>query len=222
MASPDEMELDAPVQGQDTKEGISNGNNEYGHYREKKTSSRSDSGDPSAAPSAAVSPEDEAPGDTITDSDNFVFEMGKFTRITDSHGRPRTPTPITDMPEPVKNVLEGMRIQRMSLCQSLRQYAFVYRSVIHGYLNMLDDETQAAEEAQAAHDDLHDALHGKINSTSPTDEEAHIKRRASPTELRGADLTKRPSFRKTARTSEPTPVAAMTGEQQQQEQGMDA
>jgi hypothetical protein len=93
--------------------------------------------------------------------------------------------------------------------------------VIYGYLNMLDEETQAAEEAQAAHDDLH-ALHGNFNSTSLTDEEAHIKRRASPTELRGADLTKRPSFRKAARKSDPRPVTAITGEQQQEQERMDA
>lgn len=66
----------------------------------------------------------------------FEFEMGRMPTVADSK---TTPSPITDMPEPVKNVLENMRIQRMSLCQSLRQYAFVYRCecrcvIIHAVL----------------------------------------------------------------------------------------
>jgi hypothetical protein len=36
-------------------------------------------------------------------------------------------SPLGDLKEPVKDVLEDMRQQRMSLCQTLRQYVFAYR-----------------------------------------------------------------------------------------------
>ena len=39
----------------------------------------------------------------------------------------RTPSPISEMENPIASVLEGMRVQRMSLVQSLRQYLFVHR-----------------------------------------------------------------------------------------------
>jgi hypothetical protein len=69
IASPDEMELDVSTADQASKEGRSHDNREYGQYRDKKTSSRSDSGNTSVAPSGFVSPEDEAPEDKITDSE---------------------------------------------------------------------------------------------------------------------------------------------------------
>jgi hypothetical protein len=47
--------------------------------------------------------------------------------MSTSHGRAREPSPISELDDPVQSVLEGMRVQRMSLCQSLRQYLFVYR-----------------------------------------------------------------------------------------------
>lgn len=37
-------------------------------------------------------------------------------------------------------MLKGMRLQRMSLVQSLRQYLFVHRAIICYYLSCLDDE----------------------------------------------------------------------------------
>jgi protein-tyrosine phosphatase len=47
--------------------------------------------------------------------------------IIKSNVRHRTPSPISDMDNPVQSVLEGMRVQRMSLVQSLRQFVFVHR-----------------------------------------------------------------------------------------------
>jgi len=192
------MELDEPVMDNRVNEG------KFGLYRDRVGSGDvSEAGDARTTSTGPASPAvDEKPSDQmITHSDAFEFEMGRMPTVADSK---TTPSPITDMPEPVKNVLENMRIQRMSLCQSLRQYAFVYRSVIYGYLDMLDEETQAAEEAQAAHDDLHDAVRGNSSSSAGGvhfDEDGHIKRRASPTELSGASLTKRASFRQSSRTS---------------------
>lgn len=37
------------------------------------------------------------------------------------------PTPLGEMSEPIRAILEDMRQQRMSLCQTLRQYVFAYR-----------------------------------------------------------------------------------------------
>jgi len=87
--------------------------------------------------------------------------------------------------EPVRSLLEDMREQRMSLCQSLRQYVFVHRAIVEGALDIMDEER-----ALAQHDD------------SPSTG----KRAPSPTELLMEDkqgavrLTKRPSFKRRERS----------------------
>jgi tyrosine-protein phosphatase 2/3 len=43
------------------------------------------------------------------------------------------------MEDPIQNVLEDMRQQRMSLCQSLRQYVFVHLAILEGALSILDE-----------------------------------------------------------------------------------
>lgn len=62
-------------------------------------------------------------------ADPFCSEesMDKPRAVTFSSMRHRSPSPISTMENPVWEVLEGMRVQRMSLVQSLRQYVFVYR-----------------------------------------------------------------------------------------------
>lgn len=87
------------------------------------------------------------------------------------------PTPISEIQEPVQAILEDMRQQRMSLCQTLRQYVFAYRVVIQGILDMVDEERGR----ESGHDD-------------------HKKRQASPTELHGG-LSKRPSVKQSSRPS---------------------
>jgi len=47
---------------------------------------------------------------------------------------------LSTLDEPIHRVIEDMREQRMSLCQSLRQYVFVHRAVIEGVLMMVDEE----------------------------------------------------------------------------------
>ena len=47
--------------------------------------------------------------------------------ISGPNERPRSPTPLDDMQTPVLEVLESMRVQRMSLVQSLRQFVFAYK-----------------------------------------------------------------------------------------------
>jgi hypothetical protein len=47
---------------------------------------------------------------------------------------------LSTLDEPIHRVIEDMREQRMSLCQSLRQYVFVHRAVIEGVLMSVDEE----------------------------------------------------------------------------------
>jgi hypothetical protein len=47
---------------------------------------------------------------------------------------------LSTLDEPIHRVIEDMREQRMSLCQSLRQYVFVHRAVIEGVLMLIDEE----------------------------------------------------------------------------------
>ncbi|ORY26158.1 hypothetical protein BCR39DRAFT_542036 [Naematelia encephala] len=104
-------------------------------------------------------------------TDGLHKDLGRAMPITKSSARHRTPSPLSEIEgSPIATVLESMRVQRMSLVQSLRQYLFVHRVIVHHYLAMID------EEAAAASDEL------------------HVKRRASPTG--GARLTKRSSFKK--------------------------
>ncbi|KAF8609826.1 hypothetical protein BDV93DRAFT_154752 [Ceratobasidium sp. AG-I] len=57
----------------------------------------------------------------------------------------KPPSPLGEMAEPIREVLEDMREQRMSLCQSLRQYVFVHRAVVEGVLAMVDDEKKRVQ-----------------------------------------------------------------------------
>lgn len=56
-----------------------------------------------------------------------------------------TPPLLSSFEEPILDVVQDMREQRMSLCQSLRQYVFVHAAVIEGSLMVLDEEKEIAE-----------------------------------------------------------------------------
>jgi len=53
-----------------------------------------------------------------------------------------SPPPISSFTEPVCAVIQDMREQRMSLCQSLRQYVFVHAAIIEGALRIVDEERE--------------------------------------------------------------------------------
>ena len=62
-------------------------------------------------------------------------------------------------------------------------------AIIYGFLDILDEEKEAEAEVAAMHE-------GRgLGSGTNTDEESHIKRRASPTSLSGPSLHKRPSIK---------------------------
>ncbi|KAG2370313.1 hypothetical protein BDR07DRAFT_1386987 [Suillus spraguei] len=53
-----------------------------------------------------------------------------------------SPAPLMCQANPIWTVVQDMREQRMSLCQSLRQYVFVHAAVIEGALLMVDEERE--------------------------------------------------------------------------------
>jgi hypothetical protein len=53
-----------------------------------------------------------------------------------------SPTLLSTYEEPIWEVVQDMREQRMSLCQSLRQYVFVHAAVIEGALMIVDEERE--------------------------------------------------------------------------------
>ncbi|KAF9234974.1 hypothetical protein BU15DRAFT_78523 [Melanogaster broomeanus] len=52
------------------------------------------------------------------------------------------PPLISSFADPICMVVQDMREQRMSLCQSLRQYVFVHAAVIEGALRIVDEERE--------------------------------------------------------------------------------
>ncbi|KAF8525141.1 protein-tyrosine phosphatase-like protein [Hysterangium stoloniferum] len=103
-----------------------------------------------------------------------------YTNPRQLHGN-ASPELLSSYSQPVRSILEDMREQRMSLCQSLRQYVFVHRAIVEGALDLVD-ETRNELDARTLEN---------LNK---------CKRGPSPTELPmedtkgGTKLVKRPSF----------------------------
>lgn len=53
-----------------------------------------------------------------------------------------SPAPLMSHANPIWTIVQDMREQRMSLCQSLRQYVFVHAAVIEGALMIVDEERE--------------------------------------------------------------------------------
>ena len=104
-----------------------------------------------------------------------------YTNPRQLHGT-ASPVLLSSYSQPVRSILEDMREQRMSLCQSLRQYVFVHRAIVEGALDLVDETSKDLDAAQTTLDNLGN------------------KRGPSPTELLAEDkkgdtkLVKRPSF----------------------------
>ncbi|KAH8120741.1 hypothetical protein DFH11DRAFT_1561767, partial [Phellopilus nigrolimitatus] len=90
---------------------------------------------PSPSPDKAEKKESEqnVPGDTT-----LSYTSPRKMRADDS------PPLLSSFEEPIRQILEDMREQRMSLCQSLRQYVFVHNAVIEGALRIVDEERRRA------------------------------------------------------------------------------
>ncbi|KAI0043883.1 hypothetical protein FA95DRAFT_1681592 [Auriscalpium vulgare] len=146
-----------------------------------------------------------------------------YTQPRRLHDDKNSPPLLSTLDEPIHRVIEDMREQRMSLCQSLRQYVFVHRAVIEGVLALVDEErelygdsfmdTDAAERAREA--ERHAAHKSDAGMTvvqsvamAMAMSGGSAKRGPSPTELphedkRGdARLAKRPSIKRRLRSSD--------------------
>lgn len=110
--------------------------------------------------------------------------------ITQSHKQHKVPTLLSSMAEPILEVLQAMRVQRMSLVQSLRQYVFVYRCIIVQYLAMIDEERRRPDSLvatdQSSADSTKESVSTAATSTSTGfsgDDEGSFKRKSSTTDL---------------------------------------
>lgn len=87
----------------------------------------------------AKSSEDKEAGDVhVTSSDEFS---------------PSSPDLLAEIEEPIRQVLEDMREQRMSLCQSLRQYVFAHLVILEGALAIVDQLSEERVQNNLAHPD---------------------------------------------------------------------
>ena len=115
-----------------------------------------------------------------------------------------TPPNLTSFEDPIWEVVQDMREQRMSLCQTLRQYVFVHAAIIEGALMVLDEEKMVKNglampvpRSTSPASSLRSVV--LSDTTSLT---ASNKRGASPTELlkenKAGDvmLSKRPSMKR--------------------------
>ena len=83
-----------------------------------------------------------------------------------------SPLPLSSFDDPICEVVQDMREQRMSLCQSLRQYVFVHAAVIEGALMIADEEREDAQRRGAAMVSQRPirSLPGGMRGTSDSDE----------------------------------------------------
>ena len=125
-----------------------------------------------------------------------------------------SPLALTTFDDPIWEVVQDMREQRMSLCQSLRQYVFVHAAIIEGALMVLDQEKESMVSANADLSPPKIQEAGTLTSESVHgSEDAFMassvsigKRGASPTELLKEGKTgevlepKRPSIKRKHRS----------------------
>ncbi|KAJ4471394.1 hypothetical protein C8J55DRAFT_563698 [Lentinula edodes] len=122
----------------------------------------------------------------------------------------QSPQALSNLGEPLMEVLQDMREQRMSLCQSLRQYVFVHAAIIEGTLMIVDEERERERnEMRMDVDDISSMKQAVSSITGPSSSSSRHswttttgKRVASPTELPKEDkkgdqmLFKKPSIKK--------------------------
>jgi len=125
---------------------------------------------------------------TLHEADNMSRSLPSET-AKNTHARPfdyadpramfpddETPPLLSTFGEPIRRILEDMREQRMSLCQSLRQYVFVHRAIIEGSLMIVDEEKEREKEGKL----IRQYEHAHVPPKRPSRSE--IRHTTSPTE----------------------------------------
>ncbi|KAG1908545.1 uncharacterized protein F5891DRAFT_937646 [Suillus fuscotomentosus] len=109
-----------------------------------------------------------------------------------------SPAPLMSHTNPIWTVVQDMREQRMSLCQSLRQYVFVHAAVIEGALMIMDEERELWGECTGSESSPElvsvSASGSQMHHTSSSP--SKWKRGPSPTELLREDKSGTISFAK--------------------------
>ncbi|KAF4572422.1 hypothetical protein EYR36_006927 [Pleurotus pulmonarius] len=91
------------------------------------------------------------------------------------HGK-FSPTALSSFEDPICEVVQDMREQRMSLCQSLRQYVFVHAAIIEGALMIVDEERERAKGIMAERSSRSGSGSGSgSGSISPNEESGNGK-----------------------------------------------
>ncbi|KAG1777340.1 hypothetical protein EV702DRAFT_969807, partial [Suillus placidus] len=120
-----------------------------------------------------------------------------------------SPAPLMSHANPIWTIVQDMREQRMSLCQSLRQYVFVHAAVIEGALMIVDEERELWGECGSEGSpesvslfECHGSQMHHTSSPAVSSSPSKWKRGPSPTELLREDksgiisFAKRPSIKR--------------------------
>ncbi|KAJ6626986.1 hypothetical protein B0H10DRAFT_1997537 [Mycena sp. CBHHK59/15] len=86
---------------------------------------------------SSMDSEDSTGGSSAHAPTRVDYKEPRALHVRDGAG---SPTRLSALEDPIWEVVQDMREQRMSLCQSLRQYVFVHAAIIEGALMVVDEE----------------------------------------------------------------------------------